>query len=171
MSNTVIDESALLASDIRCENRVPVAANAGEMRTGAPFALVIDDQEPICRVVAMALAQLGVESASYLTAKPAIASLDQRMPEVIFLDVALENSDAIDVIKGLHEKRFRGVIQLMSGRQTAAARGHSAHRCPPWPRAASPLAEAVSSRSHPRGDRQLGARARHGVAVDFDHLI
>jgi DNA-binding NtrC family response regulator len=115
MSNTVINESALLSPDIRCENRVPVAVNAGEMRAGAPFALVIDDQEPICRVVAMALAQLGVESASYVTAKPAIASLDQRMPEVIFLDVALENSDAIDVIKGLHEKHFRGVIQLMSG--------------------------------------------------------
>jgi DNA-binding NtrC family response regulator len=81
----------------------------------AAFALVVDDQEPICRVVAMALAQLGAECASYRTAKPAIASLDQRRPEIIFLDIALEQSDAIDVIKGLSEKHYGGIVQLMSG--------------------------------------------------------
>jgi DNA-binding NtrC family response regulator len=81
----------------------------------APYALVIDDQEGICRMVATVLADLGVESAIFVTAKPAIASLDQRRPDVIFLDVALDQSDAIDVIKGLAEKRYTGIVQLMSG--------------------------------------------------------
>src|SRR5258708_28723681 len=106
MSNTVIDETgALLSPDVRREDRVVIAAKADRAKGTAPFALIVDDQEPICRVIAMTLAQLGVESASFLTAKPAVASLDQRLPEVIFLDVALENSAAIDVIKGLHETR------------------------------------------------------------------
>lgn len=85
------------------------------MKKAVPFALVIDDQEDIRRVVATALADHGVESTAYVTAKPAIASLDERRPDVIFLDVALEQSDAIDVIKGLSEKRYTGIVQLMSG--------------------------------------------------------
>jgi CheY-like chemotaxis protein len=85
------------------------------VKKAVPFALVIDDQEDVCRVVAMVLSNLGVESTTYATAKPAIASLDQRRPDVIFLDVALEQSDAIDVIKGLSEKRYTGIVQLMSG--------------------------------------------------------
>jgi FixJ family two-component response regulator len=114
MSNAVIEETGIPPSpDIRRDDRVVLGVNAD--KSAAPFALIVDDQEPICRVIAMTLTQLGVESASFLTAKPAVASLDQRLPEVIFLDVALENSDAIDVIKGLHEKRYRGPIQLMSG--------------------------------------------------------
>jgi DNA-binding NtrC family response regulator len=91
------------------------AAETAHAKQAAPFALIIDDQEAICRVVAMALTQLGVESAAYQTAKPAIASLDQRRPEIIFLDVALEQSDAIDVIKGLSESRYSGIVQVMSG--------------------------------------------------------
>jgi len=91
----------------------PAAAAATD--DGAPFALVIDDEEPICRLIAGALAQLGIESATFPTAKPAIAALDHRWPSIIFLDVALAQSDAIDVIKGLSEKRYNGVVQLMSG--------------------------------------------------------
>jgi DNA-binding NtrC family response regulator len=101
--------------DARHLGRGAVAVEAASTKTTAPFALVIDDQEDICRFVATLLAELGIDAATYVTAKPAIASLDQRRPDVIFLDVALEQSDAIDVIKGLAEKRYSGIVQLMSG--------------------------------------------------------
>jgi len=93
----------------------PHAATAAGAKKAPPFALIIDDQEGICRIVATALAGVGVESATYATANPAIAALDRRRPDVIFLDVALEQSDAIDVIKGLSEKHYTGIVQLMSG--------------------------------------------------------
>jgi DNA-binding NtrC family response regulator len=86
-----------------------------QSRQSARYALIIDDQEEISRLIAAALARVGVESASYPTANPALSSLDQRRPDVIFLDVALEQSDAIDVIKGLSERRYTGIVQLMSG--------------------------------------------------------
>jgi two-component system nitrogen regulation response regulator NtrX len=85
------------------------------LKAAAPFAVVVDDEEVICRVVAQALAKLGVASSTYRTAAPAIASLDQRRPDIIFLDIALAQSDAIDVIKGLSERHYTGPIQLMSG--------------------------------------------------------
>jgi DNA-binding NtrC family response regulator len=106
---------APLSPDAQCESRTGVAPAAGKVTAAAPFALIVDDQEAVCKIVAAALAELGVEFATYLTAKPAIASLDQRRPQIIFLDVALEQSDAIDVIKGLSAKRYTGIVQLMSG--------------------------------------------------------
>jgi CheY-like chemotaxis protein len=121
LNNKATEESCTpLSLDARCEARIGVAAEAGTVTTtAAPFALIIDDQEAVCRIVASALAELGVEFAAYGTAKPAIASLEHRRPEVIFLDVALEQSDAIDVIKGLSEKRYTGIVQLMSGGRPA----------------------------------------------------
>jgi FixJ family two-component response regulator len=109
------DDGTRPGLDARRVGRDAVAAGPADAKAAVPFALIIDDQEPICQVVAMALTQLGVESASYRTAGPAIASLDQRQPAIIFLDVALEQSDAIDVIKGLSEKHYKGIVQLMSG--------------------------------------------------------
>jgi DNA-binding NtrC family response regulator len=104
---------------IRHDGRLDIATDVADVSKAAPFALIIDDQENICRLVAMALAGAGVECATYVTAKPAIASLDQRRPEVIFLDVALDQSDAIDVIKSLSEKNYTGIVQLMSGGRLA----------------------------------------------------
>jgi DNA-binding NtrC family response regulator len=85
------------------------------MKATAPFALIIDDQEALCRTIEIVLAAIGVESASYQTADSAIASLDQRRPDIIFLDMALEQSDAIDVMKALSAKQYAGIVQLMSG--------------------------------------------------------
>jgi DNA-binding NtrC family response regulator len=114
MNETMIDQDEARQDD-RDEECRGVAAGAADINQAAPFALIIDDQEEISRVVAAALTSVGVESASYVTAKPALASLDQRRPDVIFLDVALEQSDAIDVIRGLSERHYTGIVQLMSG--------------------------------------------------------
>jgi FixJ family two-component response regulator len=116
MSDTMtMDRRNPLPSNTQCESHINRVADAGEVRRAPPFAIVIDDEKAICRFIALVLAGLGVESAIYETAAPAIASLEQRWPEVIFLDVALEQSDAIDVIKGLSAKNYTGIIQLMSG--------------------------------------------------------
>jgi DNA-binding NtrC family response regulator len=108
MSNKFAEEPAMSLSPNRCDNHIVTNASS------APFALVIDDEEDICQLVASTLAALGIESATFSAAKPAVASLDQRWPAIIFLDVALEQSDAIDVIRGLSERHYTGTVQLMS---------------------------------------------------------
>jgi DNA-binding NtrC family response regulator len=116
MSDTATEDGgASSAASIRDPHSMEITAKSSDPKRDAVFALVIDDQETICRLVATTLDEFGVESATYCTAKPAIASLDQRMPQIIFLDMALDNSDAIDVMKGLSEKRYIGIVQLMSG--------------------------------------------------------
>jgi FixJ family two-component response regulator len=113
MSSSVAEESGTpLSPDAQGQSRIAAADSGG--LNAAPFALIIDDREAFCKFVAKMLDKLGVESAAYPTAEAAIASLDERRPAVIFLDFALEDSDAMDVIKGLSEKHYTGMVQLMS---------------------------------------------------------
>lgn len=79
------------------------------------LAFVIDDDAKVRRFIETALSQTGMQVASFDMAKEALASLDTSPPAVIFLDVALLRSDAIDVLRGLGERRYAGTVQLMSG--------------------------------------------------------
>lgn len=83
------------------------------------LALVIDDDGNVRAYIEAALAQLGMKATSFTMAKDALASLDNAHPAIIFLDVALLRSDAIDVLRGLGERRYGGVVQLMSGGRQA----------------------------------------------------
>jgi DNA-binding NtrC family response regulator len=79
------------------------------------LAIVIDDEPNVRDLVGTTVTQLGMKIAGYVTAKQALASIDTCHPAIIFLDVALLQSDAIDVIKGLSERHYGGIVQLMSG--------------------------------------------------------
>jgi EAL domain-containing protein (putative c-di-GMP-specific phosphodiesterase class I) len=83
--------------------------------TPAPDAFVIDDEDGICTFVSLTLSTLGLSARTFNTAHAAIAALEQGQPVIIFLDIALQGSDAIDVLRTLGEKRYAGVVQLMSG--------------------------------------------------------
>jgi EAL domain-containing protein (putative c-di-GMP-specific phosphodiesterase class I)/CheY-like chemotaxis protein len=80
-----------------------------------PIAFAVDDEEAITKFIVRVMASLGIETMSFRSAGAAIAALKTRMPAIIFLDVALEGSDAVDVIRGLGENGYCGVVQLMSG--------------------------------------------------------
>lgn len=84
-----------------------------------PCAFVVDDDKGICSVVVMTLATVGVTAHSFHTAGHAASALDIHAPAVIFLDVALAGSDAVDVIRVLGERRYSGAVQLMSGSDRA----------------------------------------------------
>ena len=92
-----------------------IRAVAGPLRRPEPFAYVIDDDAGICDFVVTILATLGIKSLAFHNAKEAIAHLQHRAPSVIFLDVALLQSDAIDVVHGLGRNGYGGIVHLMSG--------------------------------------------------------
>ena len=87
----------------------------GHTQSAAPNAFVIDDEDGICKLITMTLATMGVASKKFHTASEAVAALETGLPAIIFLDVALKKSDAIDVIRGLGERGYQGIVQLMSG--------------------------------------------------------
>jgi EAL domain-containing protein (putative c-di-GMP-specific phosphodiesterase class I)/CheY-like chemotaxis protein len=96
-----------------------VPDDAGPAASATPTAFAVDDEEGICKVISMTLASMGVDTKKFHNAKDAVAALDEHLPSIIFLDVALEGSDAIDVIRGLGERGYSGAVQLMSGSNIA----------------------------------------------------
>ena len=80
-----------------------------------PRAFVIDDEEGICRFVAAGANSLGYEADYFTSAPPALVALKHCAPDIIFLDIALGGSDAIDVLRQLAQQGYSGVVQLMSG--------------------------------------------------------
>jgi EAL domain-containing protein (putative c-di-GMP-specific phosphodiesterase class I)/CheY-like chemotaxis protein len=93
----------------------PGASTPSVNSPASPCAFVIDDEEGICTFISLALTNLGVEPVAFHAAQPALAALDKRAPAIIFLDIALKQSDAIEVLRGLGERRYAGIVQVMSG--------------------------------------------------------
>ena len=124
-------------------------AHAEKANSKQTDALVIEDDAHTCIAVASALEKLGLAVASFDNAGEALAAVDERPPKIIFLDIALKQSDAVDVIKGLGERNYAGSLQLFSGHprlldaiQRIAGRYRLSLR-PPLPK---PLDDAVIAR-------------------------
>jgi FixJ family two-component response regulator len=77
-------------------------------------AFVIDDDAGIQRVLTELLAGKDFHTEAFTSAKTALAALGSDQPAIIFLDVALLHSDAIDVLIGLGKENYNGVVVLMS---------------------------------------------------------
>jgi EAL domain-containing protein (putative c-di-GMP-specific phosphodiesterase class I)/CheY-like chemotaxis protein len=95
---------------------VKFTGNASTKAQGlTPLCFVVDDEPGICHFICAALDELGIDAASFRNVSQLFEGLTRRTPDLIFLDVSLERSDAVDAIRGLTERNFGGVIQLISG--------------------------------------------------------
>jgi EAL domain-containing protein (putative c-di-GMP-specific phosphodiesterase class I) len=77
---------------------------------------IVDDEPAIQSLLVNALAPLGCRPECYKSAQGALIALKRTRPHLVFLDVSLEGSDAVDVIRGLSEAKFRGKVLLISGK-------------------------------------------------------
>ncbi len=96
-----------------------------EMTSLAPIAaddhfecVVIDDDPDICTLISRVLSKIGISSVGLSSADALAGALKTIRPSVIFLDVALDRSDAIDGIRILRQTGFNGAVQLISGKDT-----------------------------------------------------
>lgn len=92
---------------------------AADIRQQKPFCFVVDDEPGIRRIVSFTLREFGITASEFEDACGVMMDIDKRTPDLVFLDVSLNGSDAIDVIRTLGDKNFRGAVQLMSGKDPA----------------------------------------------------
>jgi EAL domain-containing protein (putative c-di-GMP-specific phosphodiesterase class I)/AmiR/NasT family two-component response regulator len=119
MSIDVVDEARTarsVAGKIRADAGDPERA---QTNVPALHAFVVDDEASICKFIEFALGNLGVTTESFRSAEQVVPVLVGRQPDLIFLDIALKGSDAIDVIRTLSERQYHGVVQIMSGSNQA----------------------------------------------------
>src|SRR5688500_16292959 len=98
----------------KVDDLAPTSAAASDA-TLRPRAFVIDDEEGICKFVAAGATSVGYEADYFTSVQPALVALEHCSPDIIFLDIAIGGSDAIDVLRQLAQNGYAGVVQLMSG--------------------------------------------------------
>lgn len=88
-------------------------APAPERKT---IAYVIDDEAGAATVVCKLLAALGLESEGFTAPPQFLVRTKAHPPDIVVVDLALGQSDAVEVIRQLEVIRFRGAVALISGR-------------------------------------------------------
>jgi EAL domain-containing protein (putative c-di-GMP-specific phosphodiesterase class I) len=78
--------------------------------------MIVEDEPGIRAIILRVLKGYGLAAVEFAGVDDALTSMTGESPKVIFLDVSLEGSDAVDAIRGLAERKFGGAVQLISGR-------------------------------------------------------
>src|SRR5579863_9917597 len=96
----------------------PVAeAPASEAR--APLCFVVDTDASIRHFLSLVLHGAGIDTEELPDGQAVRPALTQRQPKLVFLNIALESSDAIECILALSRAAYTGAVQLMSNRGSA----------------------------------------------------
>jgi CheY-like chemotaxis protein len=77
---------------------------------------VIDDDAGICKALSFTLRKLGFETSEIATPPALEAALKTQVTELVFLDLGLGQSGAMDILPILSQHGYEGPVQLMSGR-------------------------------------------------------
>jgi EAL domain-containing protein (putative c-di-GMP-specific phosphodiesterase class I) len=77
---------------------------------------VLDDEISIGKLVCQFLATCGYEARQFSEPRPFLADVKTNPPYMVVMDLALGESDAVDVIRNLELLKYRGFALLISGR-------------------------------------------------------
>jgi len=77
---------------------------------------VVEDEPAIRSVYYAALGACGLDLGGFSSAQELLDGWRADHPDIIFLDIGLDRSDAIDVIRALATRKYRGAVQIVSGR-------------------------------------------------------
>src|SRR5450432_2368628 len=99
----MLDKRTMIESDIIFQE---------EATAPGPYALIVNNRVNVGQGLAAAIAALGVESSVCESVKTAIASFERRRPDIIFLDISLHQSEAIQLVEALRASGFAGTLQL-----------------------------------------------------------
>lgn len=82
----------------------------------APFCFVVDEEPSIRHFLSLILHGAGVDTMDFVDGASMRPALAQRVPDLIFLNIALDSRDAIETIVALGRHSYAGAVQLMSTR-------------------------------------------------------
>jgi len=88
-------------------------------KAAARSAYVLDDEPEIGALVAAVLGASGFSTRKFTAPAPFFKEFDAAVPGLVVLDLALGQSDAIEIIRRLESLKYKGNILLISGRDEA----------------------------------------------------
>jgi FixJ family two-component response regulator len=90
--------------------------DAGSNQFDVRLAFVLDDEARLGAVLCRTLASIGIDARQFVDPAAFLSALEPCNPDLVFLDLALGESDAIEVIHQLEARKFKGRVMLISGR-------------------------------------------------------
>jgi EAL domain-containing protein (putative c-di-GMP-specific phosphodiesterase class I) len=97
----------------------PERDTAAGNRAHAPLCFVVDGDASIRHFISLVLHGVGVDTEEFAHGKSVEEVLAKRQPNLIFLNIALESSEAIETVAALGRRGYGGHVQLMSARGSA----------------------------------------------------
>jgi EAL domain-containing protein (putative c-di-GMP-specific phosphodiesterase class I)/CheY-like chemotaxis protein len=79
-------------------------------------AFVLDDDPRVGTTLCTVLEAVGITPRQFTNPEPFLTELQESAPDIIFLDLSLGQSDAIEVIRQLESIKYKGKLLLISGR-------------------------------------------------------
>jgi FixJ family two-component response regulator len=101
---------------LRATSQGPFAVGADSNQFGVRLAFVLDDEARLGIALRNVLAGIGIEARQFVDPATFLSELETSNPDLILLDLALGQSDAIEVIHQLEDRNFKGRVILISGR-------------------------------------------------------
>jgi EAL domain-containing protein (putative c-di-GMP-specific phosphodiesterase class I) len=95
----------------------PIAEASGEAR--APLCYVVDGDGGIGHFLSLILHGAGIDTEEFPDGNALRMATEKRHPDLVFLDVPLQSSEATASVVALSAAGFRGRVQLMSNRGSA----------------------------------------------------
>ena len=86
---------------------------------GAPLCYVVDEEPSIRHFLSLILHGAGVDTVEFPDGASLRKAVETRAPALVFHNISLESTDAIESMIALGRLRYRGAVQLMSGRGAA----------------------------------------------------
>jgi EAL domain-containing protein (putative c-di-GMP-specific phosphodiesterase class I) len=93
--------------------------NASGSRGRVPICFVVDEEGSIRHFLSLILHGAGVDTQEFADGKSFAQAIAKSNPDLVFLNIGLESSEAIESILMLAKRGYVGFVQLMSGRGSA----------------------------------------------------
>jgi EAL domain-containing protein (putative c-di-GMP-specific phosphodiesterase class I) len=95
------------------------AKTATPGRASAPLCFLVDEEPSIRHFLSLVMHGSGIDTIEFADGAALREALTTRKPDLVFHDISLESSDAIESVLALGKHGFRGPMQLMSNRGSA----------------------------------------------------
>ncbi len=86
---------------------------------GAPICYVVDEEPSIRHFLSLILHGAGVDTVEFPDGSTMRKAVEARPPALVFHNISLESTDAIELVIALGRLKYRGAVQLMSARGAA----------------------------------------------------
>ncbi len=106
-----------MSDDLAAAASPPLSPDSAPGHT--PLCYIVDEESSIRQFLSLVLHGAGVDAVEFADGNAMRAAAAKRTPDLVFLNISLESTDAIESVLALARNAFNGSIQLMSNRGSA----------------------------------------------------